>query len=310
LNVRTDLLDAAVTDEALKALQPAELALALAALDNLEERDQNLMHQWNMRIERASYECALAERRYEEVDPSNRLVASSLEQRWNKALVNLDTIKAEAAVFQNQRARIVTPEQRAKIMNLAQDLPRVWRASTTQSKDRKRMLRLLIDDITVQRLADTRQIILHIRWRGGSCTDTTVDLPRPIADRLRYTPEIVGKVRDLARQLSDAQIAHELNRQGLRSSRGLTFTASMIQWIRFRHGVPAFSNVRPGEITVRELANRLGVSIHFVHYWIQQGLIQARQNDDRGPWWITLTDEQEKQLHQRVSVSGHLQNRR
>jgi addiction module HigA family antidote len=149
LSVRTDLLDAAVTDEALKVLQPAELALALAALDNLEERDQDLMRQWNMRIERASYECALAERRYEEVDPSNRLVASSLEQRWNKALVNLDTIRAEAAAFQSQRARIVTPEQRAKIMNLAQDLPRVWQASTTQSKDRKRMLRLLIDDITV-----------------------------------------------------------------------------------------------------------------------------------------------------------------
>ncbi len=195
-------------------------------------------------------------------------------------------------------------------MNLAQDLPRVWRASTTQSKDRKRMLRLLIDDITVQRLTDARQIVMHIRWRGGSCTDTTVDLRRPIADRLRYTPEIVSKVRALARQLSDAQIAHELNRQELRSSRGLPFTASIVQWIRFRYGVPAVSNVRPGEITVRELANRLGVSIHFVHYWIQQGLIQARQNDDRGPWWITLTAEQEKQLHHRVATSGHFQDRR
>ena len=310
LSVRTDLLDAAVTDEALKALQPAELALALAALDNLEQRDRDLMRQWNMRIERATYECSLAERRYEEVDPSNRLVTSSLEQRWNKALVNLDTIKAEAAVFQSQRARIVTPEQRAKIMDLAQDLPRVWRASTTQSKDRKRMLRLLVDDITVHRLPDARQIIMHIRWRGRSCTDTTVDLPRLIADRLRYTPEIVGKVRDLARQLSDAQIVEELNRQGLRSSRGLPFTLSMIKWIRFRYHVPAVSKIRPGEITVRQLATRLGVSIHFVHYWIQQGLIQARQVDDNGPWWITLTDEQEKQLHHLVSTSGHLQNRR
>lgn len=172
------------------------------------------------------------------------------------------------------------------------------------------MLRLLIEDITVQRLADTRQIIMHVRWRGGSCTDMTVDLPRPIADRLRYTPEVVGKVRDLARQLSDAQIAHELNRQGLRSSRGLPFAASIVQWIRFRYGVPAVSNVRPGEITVRELANRLGVSIHFVHYWIKQGLIQARQNDDHGPWWITLTDEQDKQLRHRVSTSGHFQDRR
>ena len=310
MSVRTDLLDAAATDEALNALQPAQLALALAALDNLQERDQDLMRQWNMRIERASYECSLAERRYEEVDPSNRLVASSLEQRWNKALVNLDTIKAEAAAFQSQRARIVTPEQRAKIMALAQDLPRVWHASTTQSKDRKRMLRLLVDDITVQRLPDTRQIIMHIRWHGGSCSDTTVELPRSVAERLRYAPEIVDKVRALALQLCDAQIVEELNRQGLRSSRGLPFTLSMIKWIRFRYGVPALSNIRPGEITVRQLASRLGVSIHFVHYWIQQGLIHARQANDGGPWWISLTGEQELQLHYRVRTSGHLQNRR
>jgi hypothetical protein len=138
---------------------------------------------------------------------------------------------------------------------------------------------------------------------------TTVDPPRPIADRLRYTPEIVGTVRDLARQLCDAQIVEELNRQGLRSSRGLPFTLSMVKWIRFRYGVAAVCNIRQGEITVRQLATRLGVSIHFVHYWIQQGLIQARQVDDNGPWRIKLTDEQERQLHHRVSTSGHLQNR-
>ena len=154
------------------------------------------------------------------------------------------------------------------------------------------------------------QVILHIRWRGGACSDTTVDLPRPIAERLRYTPALVDEVRHLALRLSDAQIAEALNRQGLHSSRGLPFTPSMIQWIRYRYGVPALCPNRPGELTVRQLADRLGVSICFVHYWIQQGVIQARQANDRGPWWITITDQDEQQLHDRVRTSGHLQNRR
>src|SRR5215469_12597764 len=151
LNLRCDLLDAAVAEEVLKALQPPELELALAALAELESRDQVLGRQWQMRIERAEYEAALAERRYLEVDPSQRLVASTLERRWNDALLQLEDLKKQAAEFRRQEARVATPEQKAKVLALAQDLPRVWHAPTTQAKDRKRMLRLLVKDITVEK---------------------------------------------------------------------------------------------------------------------------------------------------------------
>jgi hypothetical protein len=126
-----------------KALQPAELDLALAALAELESRDQALGRQWQMRIERAEYEAALAERHYLEDDPSQRLVASTLERRWNDSLLQLEDLKKQAAEFQRQEARVATPEQKAKVLALAQDLPRVWHAPTTQAKVRKRMLRLL-----------------------------------------------------------------------------------------------------------------------------------------------------------------------
>jgi DNA invertase Pin-like site-specific DNA recombinase len=308
LDVRTDLLDDAICDEVFKALKPAELELALAALNELEQRDQAIMRQWQMRIERAEYECALAERRYEEVDPSNRLVAASLERRWNEALLHLDKVKAEAAAFQNQKARVVTPEQKSKILALARDLPRVWRAATTQAKDRKRMLRLLIRDITVEKLPDTRQVVLHVRWQGGACSDTTVELPRRIADRLRYPPQIVDRVRELSHQLSDPQIAEAMNQQGLHSSRGLPFTLAMIKWIRYRYAIPSVCLKRAEELTVQQLADRLAVSIHFVHYWIKHGVIEARQLDGRGPWWITITDQQEQELHDRVRKSAHLKN--
>jgi DNA invertase Pin-like site-specific DNA recombinase len=309
-NVRTDLLDDAICEEVFKVLKPAEIELALAALNELEQRDQAIMRQWHMRIERAEYECALAERRYEEVDPSNRLVASSLERRWNEALEQLDAVKADATTFQNQKARVVTPEQKAKVLALARDLPRVWRATTTQPKDRKRMLRLLIRDITVEKPANTRQVVLHVRWQGGACTDTTVELPLPIADRLRYPPQIVDQVRELARQLSDLQIVQALNQQGVRSSRGLPFTLAMIKWIRYRYEVQSGCLMRPSELTVKQLADRLAVSIHYVHYWIKHGVIEARQLDGRGPWWITISDQQEQQLRDHVRTSGHLKNRR
>jgi DNA invertase Pin-like site-specific DNA recombinase len=234
LSVRAGLIDDAICEEVFKALKPAELELALAALTDLEQRDQAIMRQWQMRIERAQYDCSLAQRRYEEVDPSNRLVAASLESRWNAALINLEEIKAQAATFQAQKARVVSADQKAKVLALAQDLPRLWRAPSTQAKDRKRMLRLLIADITVEKLSDKRLIILHIRWQGGACSDKTIELPLPIADRLRYSPKIIERVRDLAAQMSDALIAQTLNQEEVRKRTPIHIWRKHRQWFRRR----------------------------------------------------------------------------
>ena len=307
VSVRSDLLDNAICEEVFKVLRPAELELALAALQELEQRDHAIMHQWQMRIERAQYEAALAERRYEEADPSNRLVTATLERRWNEALTRLEQIKTEAAQFQSRQTRVATPEQKAKALALARDLPRLWRAPTTQAKDRKRMLRLLIRDITVEKLPAQRQVILHVRWQGGACSDTTVNLPAPIAERIRYPAVIVERVRELSQRLSDRQIIAQLNQQGLRSPHGKPFTLSMIKWIRYRYEVPSISLKRPEELTVQQVAKRFGVSIYVVYYWIQRNVVEARQLDGRGPWWITLTDAKDAQLRDWVRNSGHLQ---
>ena len=250
ISVRSDLLDKAIGEELFKALKPAELELALAAMSELEQRDQAIMHQWQMRVERAEYEAALAERRYEEADPSNRLVTGTLERRWNEALIRLEQIKAEAAQFHNRNTRVATAEQKTQILALARDLPRLWRAPTTQAKDRKRMLRLLIRDITVEKLPAQRQAILHIRWQGGACTDTTVHLPAPIAERIRYPAEMVELVRDLTQRLSDQQIVAHLTQQALCSPHGKPFTLAMIKWIRYRYEIPSISLKRADELTV------------------------------------------------------------
>lgn len=306
ISVRCDLLDAAISEQVLNALRPEQLGLALEALQHLEERDAAVTHQWHMRLKRMEYEAALAERRYQEVDPSNRLVARTLEQRWNQALSQLEELRQQYAEIERTDTRAATPEQKARVMALAKDFPRLWKASSTSAKDRKRMLRLLIRDITVERRAEARQAILHIRWQGGACTDEQVDLPLPIADRMRYSPAIREQVRTLARQFTDEEIAQRLNQSGQLSAAGKSFDASKIQWIRHRYGIPAVQLKRPNELTVAQVAKRLGVSPGVVYYWINRKVIAARQVKPNTPYWITIDKAKERELRAWVRNSTRM----
>ena len=306
MSFRCDLLDAAVSEEVLKALQPTELQLALGALRELAVRDQAILRQWQMRLERAEYEVALAERRYQEVDPSNRLVANTLERRWNETLLHLQDLKKQAAEFQRKEARVFTPEQKAKVLALARDFPRLWHAPSTQAKDRKRMLRLLIKDITVNKLVEQRQLSVHIRWQGGVCTDLFVQIPPSAAGRHRYRSPIVDRIRDLACSLLDAQIADQLNREGCTSAKGKSYTAKMIRWIRWRYQIPLARLKKSEELTVQQVAKQFGVSDGVVYYWIEHNVIQARRLNPGMPCWITLTAADERKLRDWVRNSSRI----
>jgi DNA invertase Pin-like site-specific DNA recombinase len=307
MSLRCDLLDSAIAATALQALKPAELELALATLQELEMRDQAVLRQWQMRLERAEYESALAERRYQEVDPSQRLVASTLERRWNDTLLSVEDLKKQYADFEQQKARVATPEQKAKVLALAQDLPRLWRASTTQARDRKRMLRLLIKDITVEKAHGARQAILHIRWQGGACGNVNVDLPRPRAETIRYPEPIIARVRELAKSMSDPQIVAEMNRCGEKSATGRPHTMHTISWIRWKYQIPAPALKRPEELTVQELAARLGVQPGPVYYWAKRGIIESRRINNGSPVWITIDEIKLQDLRDRVSRSCKMQ---
>jgi DNA invertase Pin-like site-specific DNA recombinase len=306
LSFRCDWLDAAIAEEVLAALRPAQFELALAALEELEVRDQTIFRQWQMRLERAEYEAALAERRYQEVDPSQRLVAATLERRWNAALLQWEEIKKQAAEFQRQEARVATAEQKAKVLALVRDLPRLWRASTTEAKDRKRMLRLLIKDIAVEK-PNQKQLAVHIRWQGGAYSDLCVEIPPNRADCVRYPAAVVNHVRDLAQSLPNAEIAERLNRAGQLSALGKPFTASMIQWIRYRYQIPQVTLARPEELTVGQMAQRFGVSPNVVYYWIDRSVVRARRLTAGAPYWITLDETDEQKLRDWVCKSRRIQ---
>jgi hypothetical protein len=169
------------------------------------------------------------------------------------------------------------------------------------------MLRLLIKDITVEKPLHPKQLLAHIRWQGGECTDLYVPLPPKIADRVRYTAAVVDRIRHLAQSLPDGDIADCLNQEGQISAVGKPFTTSMIKWIRYRYQIPKPRLVRPEELTVPQVAKRFGVSPNVVYYWIDRGVIQARRLNAGSPYWITLHENDERQLQDWVRNSSRIQ---
>lgn len=296
MHIRCDLIDKPIAKRVLQVIQPKQIEIAIKALEELERRENAINNQWRMRIERAEYEANLAQRRYEEVDPSNRLVAATLERRWNDALVNVEEIKKEFAQHQHKERIAATEEQKAEIMLLTKDLPRMWKASTTKPKDRKRILRLIVKDITVEKLTSPKQIALHIRWQGGACEDIPVRIPPNYPDRIRYPNKIIKKVRELAKDHTDGQIASIFNQKGIKSAKGKPFTISMIQWIRYKHGILGPNFKRPEEYTVKQIAKKFAVKPQVVYYWIKRNILNARRVNQGSPYWITIDSEKEKEL--------------
>ena len=301
LAVRCDLMDKAIAERMLEVIQPGELQLAIKAFEELEQRQKSTENQWRMKIERSSYEAQLAQRRYEEVDPSNRLVAGTLEKRWNDAMMSLEQIKEEYAKYQQTETLKATAHQRSEITALAKDLPKLWRSPTTQAKDRKRILRLLIKDITVERNMAQKKATLHVRWQGGACEDIVIQLPLNIQDRVRYPDKIVDRVRTLAITQIDAQIVTILNHEGLKSATGKDFTVDMVEWIRFKHRIPRPQLKLPEELTVAETASRLRVGPMVIYDWVSRGFLQARRLNNGSPLWITMSSEEETELARKIT---------
>ena len=298
-------LDAAIADRLLAAVTPLTIELALKALTSLEERDQSIGTQWRLRIERARYEADLAERRYEAVDPANRLIASTLEQRWNDALQRVIELEAELATFERQTLRTITADQKQQILQLASDFPRLWTAPTTAARDRKRMLRLLIKDITVLKGPEPKRLRLQIRWQGGATETVEVGLAPSRAEVVRYRPEFVADIANRAVHHDDREIAAQLSRDGLTSSTGKPFTQSMISWVRFKHRIPGPARAA-GTLSVAEVRERYGVSPWVVYEWIEKSLIQAHRRKPGLPYAVTLTDETDRKLRDLVANSARI----
>jgi transposase-like protein len=290
-------IDAAVTAAFLAALQPAALQACLDAARQLEQGHDAALQQWRRQAEQARYNAARAERRYQAVDPDNRLVARGLEAAWEKALTELAAAEAELTRRQTARPQKLTAAERAAILALGGDLGAVWNAPTTTDKDRKQLLRTLLDEvsITICRDHDSGHADLLLRWKGGAISELAIPIKRKPQRRLRTSEDTISLVRRLAIHYPDAKIAWILNRQHRTTARGLSFTASRVQSLRHHWQIPCYqpsSEPPEGELlNVTQAARQLGIAPSTLLRWLDDGFVAGEQITPGAPWQIRLTSQ-------------------
>ncbi len=277
----------------LQTIQPAHLQAALAALDQIDAYRQSLLTQWRQRLERARYETELARRRYERVDPDNRLVAASLEQDWENSLRQQAVLEKEAAQSQSSQLQPLSETDRQAILALASDLPDLWHKATPA--DRKRLLRCLIQDVTLDSFSNPGYSRILVRWRTG--TTASFDVPRPRHGTPPATA-VAERLRQLATHLPDDQIADLLNAEGFPTATGLLWTLARVRAVRRKHHIPSRCAYAPcsdqprgdGLLPAKAVAARLGVQPCMISEWFHAGLIQGRQRCPGAYLWLRLND--------------------
>jgi DNA invertase Pin-like site-specific DNA recombinase/transposase-like protein len=289
-------IDTAVAEAFLAALQPTALQACLAAAQQLEDGHDAALAQWRRQVEQARYQAGRAERRYRVVDPDNRLVARGLETDWEHALQQLAAAEAELARRETARPKTLTPDERSAILALGDDIGQVWTAPTTTDKDRKQLLRTLLDEITISLHRDHTdgRAALIVRWKGGAISELSVPIRRK-PPAIRTDEDTIELVRRLAVHYPDAKIAGILNRQGRSTARGLSFTASRVQSLRHHWQIPRHQpsdQPQDGELlTVTSAANQLGIAPSTLLRWLNDGFVAGEQLTPGAPWRIRLTDE-------------------
>src|SRR5207249_5573022 len=263
LNIGGIQIDEAVTRAFIAALEPAKLAATLAAAERLEADRGTSLKQWRLGVERANYEAQRAERRYRAVDPDNRLVARGLERDWEERLRAVEMAKIELERREKERPRVIPQAERDRLLAIGPDLAAVWNAPTTTPRDRKELLRTLIEDVTIKVDRDRAAAHLALRWKGGALNEIDLTLLRSRPATVRTDEDTIALVRRLAAHYPDGVIAGILNRQGRRSARGQRFTASIVQSLRHHWGIPRYqppAESPQGEVvTITKAAELLGV---------------------------------------------------
>ena len=234
-------IDQAVISAFLAALAPTGVEASLAATEILEVDHDASLAQWRRQLERARFEAAWAERRYMSVDPENRLVARGLETEWEAKLAALAEAEAELSRKEATRPRSLSEAERTAVLALGSDIALVWSAPTNTDRDRKELLRSLLEEVSVDVNREERRAELLLRWRGGATTELVVEMRGAHQPTIRTDEDTIELIRRLARHCGDATIAGILNRQGRRSATGLRFTATIVQGLRQIGVLPAIN---------------------------------------------------------------------
>lgn len=299
--VRALALDAEVERQLLEALAPDRLAVALSAMEQIEQESAALRHQWQLRLERARYEAERARRQFNAVEPENRLVARNLERQWEDKLRTAEELQHAHQRWAQHHDDACTEADRAAILALGKDLPKVWKAPTTTAGDRKRLLRLVIQSVVVDARREAGRLWYRINWQTGATTEQW--LTRHVQSYAEYPrlKELQERLHALnAEGKMDEQIAAELNAGGLITARGQRFSGALVWLLRHQWQIPTVKENGKehnpacwpdGSYSIEGAADRIGVTVGTIHKWVRAGRIEGRQRQWGMPWKLSLNDD-------------------
>jgi DNA invertase Pin-like site-specific DNA recombinase len=289
--------DLAIGAEILLVLAPLAVEAALMAereaVSQLDERRRAL----DLERQQAEYQVKLAARRYEKVDPDNRLVAAELEARWNAAMAQLRECEAKLAA--NGPTSVVAAD-RGSLLDLAEDLEAVWNSPVADMRTKQRLVRALIEEIVVDVDDEKREVVLVIHWRGGQHSELRVRKPQPGEHTMRNAPEVEEVVRQMGARWSDEHIAATLNRMGTSTPFGHTWSAKRVGDYRRTKDIPGYeSAVKDGRcLTMVEAAAKAGVSCYAIRKLIREGILPAKQYVFDAPWQILSVDLERSEVRE------------
>jgi DNA invertase Pin-like site-specific DNA recombinase len=273
------VVDQAISDLLLDLMKPMTLQVAIAVQQEVEARVSETDSLRRKHVERAQYEAELARRRFMKVDPENRLVADTLEAEWNNKLSSLAEAQEQYERQTQKQRMLIDAEARAQILSLAADFPRVWNDPAVEPRERKRILRLLIEDVT---LINGEMIQVHVRLRGGATRSLTLAKPLPIAQIRKTKPEVVAEIDALLDRYCDREVADVLNRQGRRTWQDEPFNLKKIAHIRQAFNLKCrYSRLRArGLLTAKEMSVRHGVTTTTINLWAREGQLKKHRYDN------------------------------
>ena len=284
-------VDAAVAEEVLRMIAPLGLDAAMEAIADRERAGTQQLRQREMAMEQARYEAARAQRQYNACDPDNRMVARNLERDWNQRLEEVARLEDELSVARQNQPPALTDAERAEMLALGAELPRLWNHPAAKADTRKRILRAVLEEIIVTVGSDRLQLKLH--WKGGDHTALEVPKNRWGQTRWKTNAATEQSIYDLARQVSDQTIASILNRLGIRTARGHTWTQHRVTVFRNDHHIAVYRDgerAERGELVLQEAVNRLNVSKMTIIRLIKDGILPAKQTCAGAPYVIQEVD--------------------
>jgi len=298
-------VDVLVEDLFLTLMNVGTLEQSREAAQKLREEAALVDRQWQEKLQRLSYQADLARRRYEAVDPANRLVALTLETDWNERLVELEA--AQHAYRQNRPTQQQLSSTQEEMEDVLTHLRDYWYQDGVSNQEKKDLLRCVIERVTLETHTSGKVIRAEIGWQGGAIS--TLEVPK----YLFSAPHLFYRIAELARSLTDGQIADALNAEGLQTVKGRVWSARRVMDFRLSNGIPSGFTVNSqlrltdnGYLTTAEAAARLEINQTTVQKWYKLGLLQGKHASRQQALWITWTDEVEQRLGGQASFDSRM----